>query len=107
MDQGPEKPRELIGGVDPSLSEKAETIEQQVRDTVEGTTAAVTDTVTTVKEALTDTLQTARDSVKDAVSSMQHAFDLKRQVQLHPWGMCFGAVLAGYTLAHLIPRRRA
>jgi hypothetical protein len=107
MDQGPERPREPIGGADTSLSEKAETIEQQVRDTVEGATAAVTDTVTTVREALAGTLQSARDSVQDAVSSMQHAFDLKRQVQLHPWGMCVGAVLAGYALAYLIPRRRA
>ena len=107
MDQEPEKPREPNARVETSLSEKAETIEQQVRDPVEGATSAVTDTVTTVKEALADTMQTASDSVQGAVSSVQHAFDLKRQVQLHPWGMCIGAVLAGYALAHLIPRRRA
>jgi len=68
-----------------SLSEKLETLEHQVAETVHEAKAAVTDTVSTVK-----------DAVHETVESVKETFDVSRQVERHPWAMLGGSIAAGY-----------
>jgi hypothetical protein len=76
-----------------SLTEKLETLEQQVVGTVHNATSAVTDTVACVKEAVQDTVEAVKDT-----------FDLPRQVRQHPWIMLGGSIALGYTGGCLLKR---
>ncbi len=100
------EPRHPVGGAPSSLADKVETMEQQVRDTVQGATEAVGDAVAHVKGAVSDSLEAAGGMMNDAVESVQETFDLPLQVRRHPWGMCLGAVAAGYVLGLLLSRSR-
>jgi phosphate uptake regulator len=74
MDDSPEVIRLQMEETRASLSEKLETLEQQVVGTVQDARAAVTDTVETVKEAVHETVETVKDT-----------FDIGAQMQRHPW----------------------
>ena len=84
-----------------SLTDKLETIEHDVRKMVHSANQAMSDTVTSFTEAVVSTARTAQETVHDTVESVQHAFDLTRQVKRHPWAMVVGAVVAGYVLGCL------
>jgi len=75
-----------------SMTEKFEAIEDKVTHTVE----AVTETVDAVKDAVEGTMNTMTGAAEDAVESVKEAFDVRRQVAAHPWGMLGGAVAAGF-----------
>jgi plasmid maintenance system antidote protein VapI len=75
------------------LADKLGTLEQEVKDTVQGATAAVAHTVETVKGAMQET-----------ATSLHHTFDLWRQVRRHPWLVLGGAMFAGYVVSTLIRR---
>src|SRR5262249_19642153 len=85
MDDSPEVIRQQMEETRASLSEKLESLEQQVVGTVQNARAAVNDTVTNVKDAVQDTV----DSVKDTM-------DIRRQMQRHPWVMLGGSMALGY-----------
>jgi hypothetical protein len=74
-----------------NLAEKLETLEGQVSDTVQSTTAAVSNTV----EAVKDTVASVKESVEGTVQSVAETFDLRLQVERHPWLMLGGAVALG------------
>jgi ElaB/YqjD/DUF883 family membrane-anchored ribosome-binding protein len=93
MDDSPEVIRQQMEETRASLSEKLETLEQQVVETVHEAKAAVTDTVSTVKEA-----------VHETVESVKETFDLSRQVQRHPWAMLGGSLALGYLSGMLFER---
>jgi hypothetical protein len=78
-----------------SLSEKLETLEHQVVDTVQGTTAAVADTVASVKDAVQDSMATVKKKVR-------RTFNLRRHVTRHPWAAVGCAVAAGYVANRLL-----
>jgi ElaB/YqjD/DUF883 family membrane-anchored ribosome-binding protein len=84
-----------------------ETIEQEVRDTAQGATAAVSSTIETVKGAVAQTVDLATKTVHDTIKAVKHALDLERQVSHHPWAMLVGAVVAGFVLGRLLLRHRA
>lgn len=88
-----------------SLSEKLEALQEQVLGTVEGTTRSVTETVESVKEAVEGTVATVTESVQDTVDSVKHTFDVREQMQKHPWLMVGGAVVAGYVGGRLLMGR--
>jgi hypothetical protein len=67
------------------MARKIEALENQVLATVHDTTAAVTDTVASVKEA-----------VHETVESVKETFDIRHQVERHPWAMFGAAVAAGF-----------
>jgi hypothetical protein len=78
-----------------SLADKLETLEHEVLETVQGATSAVSGTVEAVKETVQDAVETVRD-----------AFDLRKQVERHPWPTLLGAVATGYLAGHmLLPER--
>jgi hypothetical protein len=78
-----------------SLSEKLETLEQQVVETVRGATNAVAETVATVK-----------DAVRDTVGTVQDTLDLRLQVRRHPWTVVVGSIALGYLGGCLLFRNR-
>jgi ElaB/YqjD/DUF883 family membrane-anchored ribosome-binding protein len=79
-----------------SLQDKLETLEQQVKDTVQGATAAATETVQTVKDAVEETVETVKETVDQTVQSVKDTFNLRNQVNAHPWGMFLGAAVFGF-----------
>ena len=54
-----------------SLTEKLETLEEQVAGTVQGATAAVSDTVETVKDSVEETVSTVKDTVQETVGTVK------------------------------------
>ena len=94
MDNEPEVTRADMDETRASLSEKLESLEQQVVDSVHGATNAVNETVESVKDAVHDTVTTVRDT-----------FDLPLQVKRHPWGMVGGSIALGYLGGYLLRRR--
>lgn len=107
MDNEPEVIRRQMEDTRTALSEKLETLEQQVVGTVQGATAAVNetvesvkevvqDTVCTVKDVVQDTVDTVKGSVEETVETVKETFDLRHQVDQHPWAMVGGSVALGY-----------
>jgi ElaB/YqjD/DUF883 family membrane-anchored ribosome-binding protein len=94
-----------------ALTEKLEVLENQVMGTVQEARSAVSqtvetlkDTVSTVKETVTDTVATVKESVQDGVATVKDWFDIRAQVDRHPWLMAGGSVLAGYLVGTLCDR---
>jgi len=94
-----------------ALTEKLEILENQVVGTVQDARAAVTetvdtlkDTVSTVKETVTDTVSAVKESVHDGVATVKDWFDVRAQVDRHPWVMTGGSILAGYLIGTLCDR---
>jgi len=87
-----------------SLQDKLETLEQQVKETVHQATEAVTDTVSSVKEAVQDTVGTVKDSVQETVDTVKDTFDLRHQVERHPWAMFCGAAAVGFLGERVLER---
>jgi len=87
-----------------SLTEKLEKLEDKVLSKVEGTTEAVTETVATVQEAVQHTVEAVTDSVEHTVKKVKETFDLRRQVESHPWLMFGGAIAAGFAGGQLLGR---
>lgn len=85
MDNEPEVTREQMQDTRTALSEKLETLEQQVVATVQGATNAVTETVENVKDA----------------------FNLPLQMKRHPWAVVAGSLALGYLGGYLLFRRRS
>jgi hypothetical protein len=77
------------------LSDKLGTLEQQVSQTVETASTAVTATV----EAVQGTVESVTGAVEDAVHGMHNAFDLRYQIEKHPFLVLGGAVVVGYLAA--------
>ena len=82
MDDSPEVIRQQMEETRASLSEKLETLEQQVVGTV----------------------QDARQAVAGTVQGVKDAFDLKLQVQRHPWPMLAGSVAVGFVAGDVVER---
>ena len=66
-----------------SLTDNLEMIGEKVQDTVSSATA-------TVEEAL--------DSVSETVDQVKETFDIRHQMEQHPWVAVGGAVFAGFAL---------
>ena len=94
MDNQPDVTRADLDETRASLSEKLETLEQQVVHSVHGATSAVHDTVESVK-----------DAVHDTVATVKETFDLPLQVRRRPWVMVGGSIALGYLGGCLLHRR--
>jgi ElaB/YqjD/DUF883 family membrane-anchored ribosome-binding protein len=91
MSDEPEVIRQQMAETRSALTEKLQTLEQQVVETVSDANTAVAGTVETVKDAVQDT-------VKDT-------FDVPLQVQRHPWAFVGGSVALGYLGGALLDQR--
>jgi len=83
-----------------SLAGKLEALESEFRGTVEGATSAVANTVETVEK----TVENVKESVKETVETVKDTFNVRRQVERHPWAMFGGAFLVGSLLGGLLGR---
>ncbi len=95
MAEEPDVIREQIDETRSSLTQKLETLESQVRGTVQNARATVEETIETVK-----------CTVENTVNSVKQTFDLPYQVRQHPWGMVGGAAGVGFVLGAVAYRLR-
>jgi hypothetical protein len=84
------------------LTQELDRLERQVFETVQNTTSAVADTVENVKDAVGGTFETVKSAVEGTVDSVKKCFDLRLQVQYHPWLMMGGSVAVGYVAGRLL-----
>ena len=107
MDQEPDVIKEQMAETRVSLTDKIEKLEDTLKgtvestlhtatDTVENVTEKVEETVETVKEAVEGSVEAVKETVQETVTSIKEAFNLRRQVERHPWAMLGGAVLLGF-----------
>jgi ElaB/YqjD/DUF883 family membrane-anchored ribosome-binding protein len=104
--QDPEVIRSQIEETRSSLTEKLETLEQEVKETVVEARTAVTETVETVKETVENTVEAVKETVQGTVETVKHTFDLPGHVDRHPWAMVGGSLLAGFVVGGFLPRPR-
>lgn len=105
MENEPEMMRQQMEETRASLTEKIESLEEQVVRTVHDATAAVSDTVETVKDALHETVATVKESVHETVETVKDAFDVSLQVKRHPWAMMAGSFFVGYLGGCLLSKK--
>jgi ElaB/YqjD/DUF883 family membrane-anchored ribosome-binding protein len=88
-----------------SLAEKLERLEDRVIGAVDETTTAVSQTVQTVSHTVEETVagarhtvqttvEAARETMHETVDALKSAFDVRHQVEEHPWLM-LGTSAAG------------
>jgi hypothetical protein len=90
------KPHDIKQEIDEhraALTEMLETLENQVVGTVQNVKETVEETVENVKETVTETVQTVK-----------RTFDLKYQVDRHPWAMLGGSLVLGYASGYFLGR---
>jgi len=104
MDNETEVILEQMEGTRASLAQKLETLENQVVGTIQETTSTVSETVHQVQEAVTDTVETVKESVEGTVETVKETFDVRRQVEHHPWLMFGGSLAAGFVAGRLMWR---
>jgi ElaB/YqjD/DUF883 family membrane-anchored ribosome-binding protein len=95
MAEEPDVIREQIEETRTALTEKLETLEGQVRDTVQ-----------TAKETVEGTIENVKSSVQETVQTVKRTFDLRHQVDQHPWAMLGGSFLTGFVLGNYLEGRR-
>jgi len=103
MANEPEVIRRQMEATRTDLVEKLELLENQVVETVHEATSAVHETVESVKEAVQETVETVKGSVEGTVETVKETFDLRRQVDRHPWAMLGGSVAVGFVAGSLFP----
>lgn len=89
---GPDAIRRQIENTRSSLTDKLETLEAEVRQTV-----------CNAKDAVVNTVETVKQKVEQTVDTVKHTFDLRAQVDDHPWAMVGGATAAGFVAGSLLP----
>jgi ElaB/YqjD/DUF883 family membrane-anchored ribosome-binding protein len=94
-EQDPAAIRLQIDETRSSLTEKLEAIEEQVVDTVQNARDSMQETIDTVKDTVQETVSTVKETVKETVHAVKETFDLRLQVERHPWPMLGGSFLAG------------
>ena len=101
-----ERLRADIAGTRCALSNKLESVEQELRDNVRKTTDSVVDTLHAVKNTFTGTIDEVRDRFTGTVNTIKSELDVRRHVQSHPWLVVTGSAVAGFAAARLLPPAR-
>src|SRR5687767_8119381 len=78
-----------------SITQKLEALEEKVTSTVQN-----------AKETVEETITNVTSSVQDTVDNVKRTFDLRHQVEQHPWAMVGGSVVVGLALGSLLEGRR-
>jgi ElaB/YqjD/DUF883 family membrane-anchored ribosome-binding protein len=106
MDNEAEVIRHQMEETRTSLTEKLEALEDKVVRTVEGTTETVAETVNTVKEAVQGTVEAVSSTVDKTVETVKETFDVRRQIENHPWLIFGGSVAVGFLGGKLLGSSR-
>jgi ElaB/YqjD/DUF883 family membrane-anchored ribosome-binding protein len=96
MDAEPEVIRQDIEQTRSALTEKLETLEEEVMGTVRD-----------AKETVEETIENVTETVQETVESVQRTFDLEYQMQQRPWVLVGGSVVAGVAVGFLADNLRA
>jgi ElaB/YqjD/DUF883 family membrane-anchored ribosome-binding protein len=94
MDPEPDVIRHNIEQTRSALTDKLETLENQVRGSVE-----------TAKAGVEDTIEKVRSTVNQTVESVKEAFDVRHHVRRHPWAMLGGSIAAGFLAGAYLEKR--
>jgi ElaB/YqjD/DUF883 family membrane-anchored ribosome-binding protein len=104
-----EEIRQQMEGTRSALKDKLETLELQVKETVQEATEAVEtvkdtvkETVETVKETVEGTVETVKETVEQTVESVKETFNLNKQVRAHPWPAFACATVVGFVGGRLL-----
>src|SRR5918911_4923 len=98
------------------LTDKLQTLEEQVRgtvlnatekveETIEQVTSTVQGTVEQVKSTVNETVESAKSTVSDTMENVKQTFDLEYQMQVRPWTMLCGSVCLGVVAGVLVGRQ--
>jgi len=94
------------------VQEPAEQSSAEMREGIHNTRTDMADKLESLENRMIGTVQSAQETVqdsiqsaKDAVASVKRTFDIKHQVEEHPWAMVGGCVLAGLAVGYYIPSR--
>lgn len=93
-----------------AVQDLAEQDAVEMRHDIDSTRSAMADKLEALEDRMIDTVQSAQDTVKetiqsakDTVASVKRTFDIKHQVEEHPWAMVGGCFVAGLAVGALIP----
>jgi ElaB/YqjD/DUF883 family membrane-anchored ribosome-binding protein len=95
MDEEPNVIRQHIDETRSSLTEKLETLENQVLGTVRQARESVEDTIASAKETVEGTIATVKSSVHDTMTSVKQTLDVGHQVREHPFASLGVALVSG------------
>jgi hypothetical protein len=65
---------------------------------MERTRASLTDNLEMISEKVQGTVDSAAETVGEALDSVKETFNVRHQVERHPWVAVGGAIFAGFTL---------
>jgi len=109
MDQRESHIRQDIEETHTAITEKIETIEHRVHETMEGTKSTIDNVMNNVKRVqgtiedakvtIDSVLDTIKRTMDETVERVNYAADLIDQVNQNPWIMFGSAVLMGYILS--------
>jgi ElaB/YqjD/DUF883 family membrane-anchored ribosome-binding protein len=105
--KNPEEIRRDIEHTRASLTEKLETLEQGVKDSVKSATNAVVDTVETVKQTVESTVDSVKGKVEGTVQTVKETFSFSHQVDEHPWAVVGSAFVAGFVIGSFLTTGRS
>ena len=95
------------------LAGKIETLESTLLETVQNTLHGASEvvnkveqTVETVTEKVTGSVEAVKETVSESLETVKETFNLRRQMDRHPWLMVGGATLLGYLGGRMLPRHR-
>jgi ElaB/YqjD/DUF883 family membrane-anchored ribosome-binding protein len=94
MDPRPDVIREQIEETRSSLTEKLETLEAEVKETV-----------VSAKESVEETIHNVKETVHNATETVKRTFDVRYQVDHHPWGMMGLSFVGGLLLGRFLGKR--
>jgi ElaB/YqjD/DUF883 family membrane-anchored ribosome-binding protein len=100
-DPDPEVIRQQMADTRADLTEKLETLEGEMADTVQNATEKVTETAESVRDTVEETVDAVRGTVHEMLEGIKSTFDIPHQVDQHPWLMFAGAIAAGYVGGYL------
>jgi len=95
MDAEPDVIRQDIEQTRSALTEKLETLEEEVKDTVRS-----------AKETVEETIENVTETVQETVETVQRTFDLEYQMQQRPWVLIGGSVAAGLVAGYVADNLR-
>ncbi len=101
-EQNPDVIRQQIDETRSSITTKLERLEEQVVGTVQTAKETVQETIENVKEKVEETVSTVKETVQDTVTSVKETFDLRLQIERHPWPMVGGSFAAGLAAGILL-----
>ncbi len=101
MDPQPDVIRQQIEDTRSSLTEKLETLEAEVKDTVQ----SARDTVESAKESVQETISSVQETVHNATETVKRTFDIPYQVDHHPWAMMGLSFVSGAISGALLGSR--